>query len=573
MSFRTFGTLSYEPTTQRWVINHIEPHVAIALKGVFRRIRATDTTPFTLSDSLDICADLLWFTQRYPLKISPADQRLLKSRDRMYRKETSERETIFTRQITQKPDLDLTGITPRQYQLQAAEFLISTKRFLLADTQGLGKTLTAILSMLYANTWPAAVIMDAQLVLQWRDVIEKHTSLRVHIVKQTKPYALPEADVYLFKYTLLSGWVDVVKQCPFDFVVFDEIASLRHGKKTDKGDAASVFSDHATYVMGLSGTPIYNYGAEIFNIIHNYIRPDCLGSIMEFNREWCEGHDNKVIRDPKALGAYLREIHVMLRRTKKEVFGTDKLPHVEVHEVGYDEKEAQSFEQLMKTLAISSLGQDGLNNQFQDSGQFSLKLRQLTGIVKAKQVAMYVRLLVESGEPVILAAWHREVYDIYLSELRDLNPLMFTGTESVSAKEKSKQAFISGESNLLILSLRSGIGIDGLQSRCAYMVFGEMDYSPQIHAQVITRIDRPGQARDVTVLFLICQFGSDPVIQELLGLKRAQSDGIMDPFNDSLQSVGSLREIDSQSRIKLLAQDYLKRQGVILPDLGERKAS
>lgn len=560
--FRTYGEAQYFPLNNTWVITKIEPQAAMALKQIFRRIRKSDVAPFMIKAEPDQCADLLWFMQRYPLVLSPSDQRMLNKQDRHFKQLVTSREMVFQKAPSLPDNIALKGITPYGYQIQAAEFLTVTKRYLLGDTQGLGKTLSAILSLLYANTWPAAIVMDAQLVLQWERVLKTHTDLRVHIIKTTKMYTLPEADVYLFKYSILCGWSDLFAQSHFPFVVYDEIASLRHGTRTEKGNAAKVLSEHAEFVLGLSGTPIYNYGGEIYTIINEFIRPGCLGNEMEFQREWCKSDDVRVIENPQALGAYLREIHVMLRRTRKEVMGSEKLPFVEVHEVDYNESEARTFESLLKKLAISTLGGDK-DERFQASGEFSLRLRQLTGIVKAQQVAMYVRMIVESGEPVILCAWHREVYDIYLKALADLKPAMFTGSEDIRQKERNRLAFVNGETNLLILSLRSGIGVDGFQERCAYMVFGELDFSPQIHSQVITRIDRPGQKRDVTILYLICQFGSDPVIQEMLGLKKSQSDGILNPFEDTLQTISS-NEAFEGGRIKHLARDYLARHGVSL---------
>jgi hypothetical protein len=47
-------------------------------------------------------------------------------------------------------------------------------------------------------------------------------------------------------------------------------------------------------------------------------------------------------------------------------------------------------------------------------------LRQATGIAKAPFVADFVRLLVESGEKVLLYGWHREVYSIWRDKLKDL---------------------------------------------------------------------------------------------------------------------------------------------------------
>ena len=78
-------------------------------------------------------------------------------------------------------------------------------------------------------------------------------------------------------------------------------------------------------------------------------------------------------------------------------------------------------------------------------------------------MADFVRLLVESGEKVVLYGWHREVYSIWLDRLKDLNPAMYTGSESVPQKDEAKRRFVAGETFVFIISLRAGAGLDGLR--------------------------------------------------------------------------------------------------------------
>lgn len=70
--------------------------------------------------------------------------------------------------------------------------------------------------------------------------------------------------------------------------------------------------------MGLSGTPIYNRGAEIWNVI-NILDFHFLGDYESFTREWCYGYGNQIVAKPEVLGAKLRDEGMMLRRTKQEV--------------------------------------------------------------------------------------------------------------------------------------------------------------------------------------------------------------------------------------------------------------
>ena len=132
---------------------------------------------------------------------------------------------------------------------------------------------------------------------------------------------------------------------------------------------------------------------------------------------------------------------------------------------------------------------------------------------------------------------------------------MYTGSESGKDKKQNVDKFINGDSNLLILSLRSGAGLDGLQKRSSIVVFGELDWSPQVHEQVIGRLYREGQTESVMAFYLVSEFGSDPLIIDLLGVKSSQSNSILNPKDDDI-----LFKSSDESRLKILAENILKNK-------------
>src|SRR3546814_19784119 len=81
----------------------------------------------------------------------------------------------------------------------------------------------------------------------------------------------------------------------------------------------------------------------------------------------------------------------------------------------------------------------------------------------------------------------------------------------------------------MIISNRSGKGLDGLQGYCTEIVKGELDYSPQVHKQLIGRLRRPGMVDPVTAHYLHVNGGSDPVLMGMPGMKADQSRGTRDP--------------------------------------------
>lgn len=442
------------------------------------------------------------------------------------------------------------GYAPYHGQRQAIELYYARRGLLVADEGGGGKTWVAMGAMVGSPFMPAAVVVDANLATQWRDeFIHRYTYLKAHIIEGTKPYSLPPANLYLFKYSNLAGWVDIAATGFFRQVIFDEIQAGRTGTSTDKGAAMKVFADNAELRLGLSATFFFNYGSEAWSIMQ-YIDPDILGPWEEFTREWCVLYKQKwVVKDPDALGAYLRQSQVVIRRK-----GQGRKVNRLVVNVDYDHEVAEAAEGLARTLAMKVV-----NGSFLESGQASRELdalaRHTTGVAKAKGVAAYVRILLEQGVPVILAGWHRSVYEIWLEELAEYKPVMFTGSESVAQKTKAKKAFIDGKTNLFILSLRAGQGIDGLQTRCRTIVIGELDWAPPIYDQIIWRVDRPGQQSDeIDVLFCVSDNGSDPVVMSVNAVKRDQSRGVHDPGEKPAPVQADI------AHIKMLAQSYLERK-------------
>jgi SNF2 family DNA or RNA helicase len=547
---KTYGKLELISSGLQWKLSDIMPHVAIRLKQLFPRIPKWKTGSYLFPNDSNHCADLSWFTSRYPMEMTEADRVELENGREQFERDQALYEAILRPDYVPPERVGLKeGQVIRRYQAQAIDLALARKSLLLGDDVGLGKTYSAAGMLLDPRTLPAAIVVQTHLQDQWREKIEGFTTLRVHKIKGTRPYDLPAADVYIFKYSQLLGWVDTFGDGFFKAVVYDEIQELRTGTNSGKGAAAKKLSDSAIYRLGLSATPIYNYGAEIWNIMQ-FIEEGILGTFEEFIREWCV--DDRQVRDPDALGAYLREQNVFLRRRKSDV--GQQLPPINtiIEHVESDSATLKSVEELARTLAIKTT-----YGTFMERGragrELDLLMRHATGVSKAYSVAQYAKILLEADVPFILVGWHRDVYDIWLRELARYSPAMYTGSETDRQKAEAVRRFVEGETNVFIMSLRSGAGLDGLQYRCSTVLIGELDWSPKVHEQIIGRLDREGQKEQITVIYLNTDEGSDPPMVELLGLKSSQASGIVDPGRQFEP------KHSDKSRIQALAQMFLSK--------------
>jgi SNF2 family DNA or RNA helicase len=544
-----------------------QPHVRARLKRLFPRAPQHAAEVIEISDTPENTRDLEWFLQRYPMEVS--DRELMTARSQVHvDMERDLFELLSSRR--ELPEFEL-AFPPRDYQRVAAQLNRIRGGLLLADDLGLGKTVTSICNMADPAHLPVVVVCPSHMPDQWAREINKFApQLKVHIVRTGKPYPLTksaggrqkdmwdtEPDVLIFNYHKLRGWAESLAG-KVRYVVFDECQQLRYsGSAIYK--ACSLLARKAELRVGLSATPIYNYGSEFFWVVDALI-PGALGEHDEFLREWCTPlRDGKAsITDTERFGAYLRSEGILLRRTRAEV-GRELPPLTKiVHHIDADTDVLDRITGDAVNLARTILAHNEKfrGQKMQAAGEFDMLVRQATGVAKAPYVAEFVRMLMESGQRVLLFGWHREVYSIWLEKLSDLKPVMFTGSESPKQKEKALAAFMSGESRLLIMSLRAGAGVDGLQEVCSTAVFGELDWSPGVHEQCTGRPHRDGQTEPVMAYYLVTDEGSDPIVMDVLGVKREQIEGVRNP------GLGMAERVDlGESQIKVLAEAFLTSRG------------
>ncbi|HEX9640974.1 MAG TPA: DEAD/DEAH box helicase [Candidatus Krumholzibacteria bacterium] len=544
-----------------------EPHVMVRAKRIFPRV-SQHLDRLEITDTTEVCRDIEWLLQRFPLAMTRRTRERLVQGARDHRAHGERVHQILVAETSTR-EFPL-ALPLRDYQKVAAELAYQTKGLLLADDMGVGKTASAIGLLSLPGGTPALVATPAGIIpWQWEKEINRFApGLKTHVVKKSTPYEIgglrrtstglesSYPDVVISTYYRLRGWRDHLAG-KFRTVVGDEIQKLIN-PQSEISRAFDHIAEGATYRLGLSGTPINNLGAEMYPVME-HLAPGRLGERHEFLREWCGAEDNRgraSLRDPAAFGTYLRTEGLMLRRTRKDV--GRELPGLTkvFHQVEWDDAKLRDIERPAAELARIILSSEAVEREVRRDAarEFSMILRQATGIAKAVAVADFVKLAVENGERVLLFGWHRSVYDLWEERLKDYAPAWFTGSESESAKRRSHERFLDGGTSVLIMSLRAGAGIDGLQKVCRTIVFGELDWSPAVHEQDVTRIFRDGQEHPVFAYYVLCDAGSDPVIADILGVKRAQLEGIRDPSGAFLENLDI-----GGDHVKRLAAAYLRK--------------
>jgi SWI/SNF-related matrix-associated actin-dependent regulator 1 of chromatin subfamily A len=527
-----YGTLTYNGRSKSWVIKG-EPCVCQMAKRLFPGSKGKRRGSVRFTANKRIIGDLNWLMLRYPLEIRNADRwkaEIEKAREYVLKRERNNRYPLKA----SPPKLYFKGDL-MEFQKEGLGFLLQNNRSLLADEMGLGKTVQALAYLAEKQSWPVVLVVPPHLVTNWQREIERFLSLPVkqdsgsisgvktsspdvHVIRGLKPYELPPAHIYIIHYLLLRGWKNVLPQAGFQTIIFDEIQELRR-TGSEKYSSASLLADSCDNVFGLSGTPIYNKGGEIWNVM-NILDYHCLGDWDSFSREWCYGYGNGIVIDPALLGEYLRREGLIFRRTKDKVLKELPPKRRLVQEIDSD---ARVYDALMENTLDKLKLLESATEEFDKrrlADQICQEERQATGIAKAPYVSAFVRALLEGEEKVLLFAHHHKVMDIYKKELKAHKPAFITGRESNKQKDQSVQRFMEGKTNICVISLRAASGLNLQRATC--VVFGELDWSPAIHSQAEDRAHRMGQQDSILCYYLVTSRGSDQDIQEALGLKVSQ---------------------------------------------------
>lgn len=545
-----------------------EPHLMIKLKRWFPRVEANRQGALVIKATAEVSRDIQWFMSRYPMKLTKKDQELLDGESADHKSLEVEAQEILAggalkRKLKWEVESPPAPGLPRDYQLVAADLALRTGALLVADDIGLGKTLEALLVLRDAGLLPCLIVCQTHLPIQWKEEIEDFCPwLLPHIARKGTPYKLANfhkgqtPNVLIMGYSKVAGWAPALKG-KIKSVILDECQEVRIAKSQKYIGVATV-CDAAECVVGATATPIYNYGDEVFNIM-DCIKKGCLGERDEFIREWGRRIGTHMgVKDPAALRAYLIGQNLMIQRTRKEV--GRELPDAIKTTISIESDEAM-FHHLMEehteTAEILASREASREDLFQLSGQFEWQLRRATGIAKAGFVAEATKTMLESGEKVVMFGWHHTVYDVWAHELEEYHPEFYGGKQSPTQKLQAKGRFMDpeGDCKVLVISLRSGAGLDGLQQVSRIAVFGELDWSPTMHEQCIGRLRRDGMSDPVLAYFMVSEHGSDPFVAEKLALKRGQSEPFIDPD-------AKLLKTDDEavaSRSFRMAEAFLKR--------------
>ncbi len=137
------------------------------------------------------------------------------------------------------------------------------------------------------------------------------------------------------------------------------------------------------------------------------------------------------------------------------------------------------------------------------------------GLKKVPAIAEFARNLLDSGVPIAIFFWHKDVGNKIKEELKQYEPVSIEGSTSEIDRKRSVDSFQAGETSLFIGQIKaSGVGIT--LTRGSTALLAELSFSPSDIQQTIDRFHRIGQKNPVTVYWFPVIGSTDEKLQEAL---------------------------------------------------------
>lgn len=421
----------------------------------------------------------------------------------------------------------------RPYQVDFLKFAsMRHGRVALGDDMGTGKTVQSLAWMVYANRFPALIVVNAPTKLQWKSAYYRWVGSvpgyhpRVSVLQGKTPYMLEPGVSYIINWDILSDWEDTLTGMGFKLLIGDEVQAI--GNPSSRRSRAFMrLSKKIPDVIGMSGTPAMSKPAQFWPLL-NILEPEKFKSQRSFLYRYCAPKHNGFSLQFNG-ASNVKELHgllvsCMLRRTKAEVM--KDLPR-KVLEVVPLEVDAQAFQEYKMAEAVA----------FTPDGSSEKEMRErIAGLLrtayalKEKNLLQWVRDFLDSGRKLLLFAWHRDVVDLLFSTLHDFHPAKIYGGMNQAEREDARRRFIEdGACRVMVANIQSGgVGIDGFQDVCSDVAFAEFSHTPNAHRQAEDRLHRSGQKSSVTSYYLVAPGTVDMDAVEVLDDRAKMLDGVLD---------------------------------------------
>lgn len=452
----------------------------------------------------------------------------------------------YRRSYTQEPFLSKGKPELFEYQNAGVDEMMFRRNVLLADEQGLGKTLQVIT---YASIIPqltkTIVICPASLKLNWAREFKKWADMDTFVVRTGKDRFPKDAHTIITSYDSLRSRIifNQLIALKATLLVCDEAHQIRGNKSRtvvmSNGTKKSTYTKRTMLVsklarvvpkkIFLTGTPMLNRPLDIYAII-KILAPHALTPYQDYRNyayRFCNAYNSKWGFDVSGnsnveeLGVRLRAT-CMVRRLKKDVM--KQLPDKTIQLIPFELcKKTEKIIEREEWFSIEDL------KKYPERGSMGelAQIRHELAVAKIDESARYITDLLHSIDKVVIFAHHYNVINGIKDKLQEFNPVVITGKHAIKNRQQAVDDFQTKEDVRVFIGQIQAAGTGLTLTAASTVVFAETSWVPGEINQAIDRCHRIGQKDNVTAKFLVVEksldetmlktiFDKEKVINQLL---------------------------------------------------------
>ena len=442
------------------------------------------------------------------------------------------------------------GLDYMPFQKAGIRFALDRPGVLIGDEMGLGKTIQAIGMINSDETIKTAlVICPKSLKLNWKRELEKWLVHPLSIGVANGTY--PQTDIVIMNYEALKKHQAEINH-EWDIVIVDEAHYIKNQKAQRSQLVKAV---QARRKVRLTGTPIVNRPAELYNIIEDL--GGSWGTFFQFAKRYCNAQDNGWGWDFSGssnldeLQRRLRET-IMVRRLKADVL--KELPRkirqiVEVEaetsaqktpvkaEGLYEQASENRLTELRAAVELSKAESDATYQaaveRLSEASRVDFtemsRLRHETAIAKVPAVVDHLKNALEDNDnKIIIAAHHHDVIDTLMNELSEYQPVKLTGETNEQDRQNAVDTFQNKQACRVFIGSITAAGVVITLTASSHLIFAELDWVPGNITQMEDRAHRIGQTETVLVQHIVLSESLDARMARMLVEKQNVIDSALD---------------------------------------------
>jgi len=428
------------------------------------------------------------------------------------------------------------------YQKRGVYFAMISKRCIIADDLGLGKTVQAVVAAKKMGIRKALVICPKAIKYRWVSEINRiYGNIPIYIVdSMLAPEEEVAADWIVATYPHFSrkdekyvknGWTRYFKDYPPELIVLDEAHRVKN-RSANSSKQIKALCKNIENVILLSGTVVLNRVTELYNLL-NIIDPQEFNSFTEFASMYSR-YAYKIPVKNKEIWIYeglknekdlrRRLVPFIIRRQKSEVL--TQLPPKMRNFIDIDLEPDDKVEyRRMEDDYIQYLIDHGDLIKVDKAIRAEALVRanalmQFLSHKKAEASLDLIEGMIEESNKLVVFVRYKESAKV-IQEFFNDKSVGITGELDSETRKKNLDKFINNDKvNICILTYGSGAeGIDGLQYICSNALMVDYDWTPSIMIQAEDRLYRIGTKGGVSINYMTVRDSMDEYIRDKVARK------------------------------------------------------